>query len=567
MLTFDTFNDSDFNNISSSNKINFEFESDKKNSTIQLSPYQQKIIDDFQSTSHNMFISARAGAAKTFTLIELTKYTNQYSVFLAFNKSIQKELEERITNPKFKTYTFNGLGYLIMLKNIETQNSNMKVTIDKYKTRNVVTEILNEKLPDFEKLNYDTKMDLIDNFSQLFEIGKSRFIDFTNKKDILYIIDTYDLFSNPNAPMPKDTFTYIDLIEQKNNEYFEQTGIISFGDQLYITLKKLFKKEWTVPPYLTFQNIFVDEAQDTNSCQQLLISCIKRNSSRIICVADKFQAIYGFNGADTVAVNNLIKKFDMVEYALPINYRCASSHIDYVNKLFPDIDIKACSTAPQGKVQLIHIDDIYDLVQNGDFILSRRNSDLCDVILVLLSQGKPVYFKDVNFVNKILSKIKTLSKKSNTLNDLYDHIEKEQQKITVQLQKKKEKMLKQGTFEETELDKLTFTNETTDLFDCVIILLEHYMDDENIGNKTVEHFYQYVSNMLNTVNSKNSIVCTSIHQSKGLETNNVFVLNEARPFYHFGRNAEQRIQERNLSYVALTRAKQNLYLVKSEDDI
>ena len=54
----------------------------------------------------------------------------------------------------------------------------------------------------------------------------------------------------------------------------------------------------------------------------------------------------------------------------------------------------------------------------------------------------------------------------------------------------------------------------------------------------------------------------SIHKSKGLEAENVFILNEAKPFEKLGRSKDMIQQENNLSYVAITRAKENLYLVK-----
>ena len=54
----------------------------------------------------------------------------------------------------------------------------------------------------------------------------------------------------------------------------------------------------------------------------------------------------------------------------------------------------------------------------------------------------------------------------------------------------------------------------------------------------------------------------SIHKSKGLEENNVFVLHEAIPFTKLAKTPDMLQQERNLSYVAITRAKENLYLVQ-----
>lgn len=571
-MNIQTYQDNDFDLLPIVSDVEFDFELDtEKNKTqtnsVKLSTYQNKIINDFKYTKHNMFISALAGCAKTFTLVELTKYTNDYSVFLAFNKVIQQELENKITNPRFKTYTFNGLGYLIMMRNSNEKNPNLKITLDKFKTQNIVREVLSSNMIEFDKLSFDTKSTLIDEFSSLFDIGKAKFVDFNDKKEILNIIQSYNLFEKDNAQMPKNIFDYIKLIDMINMEQFDENGLISFGDQLYITLKKLFLKEWNVPPFLLFQNIFVDEAQDLNRCQQLLIKFIQRKNARIIAVGDKNQAIYAFNGSDTVSVQNMIKMFDMVEYELPINYRCPVSHLEYVNKMFSDIGIKACETAPVGSIELVPEELVCNLANAGDFILSRKNKDLCEIVLDLLSKGKPIYFKDEQFVKKILNKIKSFSSKTTSLDLLLEKLIQEKNKNEKKLEKKLHQMIEKGNVEETELDELTFSNDTTDLFDCVIILLTDYKNKNNVS-KSIDAFYDYVKQMLNTTDNKNSIVCTSIHQAKGLEANNVFILHKAKPFYELAYgNAEQKIQERNLSYIALTRAKQKLYLVDSNKTV
>ena len=59
---------------------------------------------------------------------------------------------------------------------------------------------------------------------------------------------------------------------------------------------------------------------------------------------------------------------------------------------------------------------------------------------------------------------------------------------------------------------------------------------------------------------------SSIHCVKGLEADNVFVLNEGKTVIDGNMSNEQKQQEFNLSYVSLTRAKENLYLVKAEGE-
>ena len=61
-------------------------------SDIILSKYQKDIIEGFKNTKNNMLINALAGTGKTYILTELSNLISTYSVFVAFNKSIQEEL-------------------------------------------------------------------------------------------------------------------------------------------------------------------------------------------------------------------------------------------------------------------------------------------------------------------------------------------------------------------------------------------------------------------------------------------------------------------------------------------
>ena len=105
---------------------------------MKLSKYQDDIVNAFKNTKDNLFINAFAGSGKTFMLLELSKYITTYSVFIAFNKSIQEELKTKITNQKFKTYTFNGLGYQIMIHNWEEEQKKFSQNNPTYTAKNLI---------------------------------------------------------------------------------------------------------------------------------------------------------------------------------------------------------------------------------------------------------------------------------------------------------------------------------------------------------------------------------------------------------------------------------------------
>ena len=831
----------------------------------ELSTYQKRILNEFKNSNDNLFISALAGASKTFMLTEISKLINTYSVFLAFNKVIQMELADRIKNPKFRTYTFNGLGYQILLRNSEEQGL-PKITIDQYKTSNICRKIASSDIPEYKTYNWELKKECIDTLTTLYELCKSYLYDMEDYTQLKKLIDEHNLFQE-EVKEPSELGKIISRIDTLNMYQFEHDGIISFSDQLYITVKKLKLKEWKVPGYLKFFNILIDEVQDVSALQQQLIFFIRRQNARIVACGDRmqcqpkgtkillsngtykniedvqigdcvtqyerregryygynptnkniianygigekhkfvtnelvsvnfsngirteytpnhkcfarfnedkiqgayilylmykkdtdyfrigkvkiysksekmfglaarvrnegfdkgwilniyksnneawineqlyslkyqipqvifqmekvqhnmndidyiynniggniyerakallsefhrdfnfpfyenskgnfqarhlskkhcfeiyacnliqeymdmlyfdgekksktnsryfdykkkyenietinhkygefevygitvpkhhmyiadgivtFNCIYGFNGADQYAVDNFKRIYKMKELELPICYRCPKSHLRYVNKEFPNIGIQSAPFAKEGAIKIIDEEEIMDYVQVGDFILSRKNKNLCCIVLSLLEKGIPIYFKDAQFVEKIIKKVEKIEKKVNNIYELEDYIIREQQNSKDKLKNAVELFLDKGEEKaHQDMEKYNYSNEIVDLFDCILILLKNYLNKNKDKIHTIQKFINYIREMLNTTERKNAVVCSSIHQSKGSETNNVFVLNEAKPAIYNFMTPAQAQQEKNLSYVALTRAKENLYLVITPEE-
>jgi len=79
-------------------------------------------------------------------------------------------------------------------------------------------------------------------------------------------------------------------------------------------------------------------------------------------------------------------------------------------------------------------------------------------------------------------------------------------------------------------------------------------------SKVLERIKDYVSA------KKGAIKLSTIHRAKGLEEDRVFVLDyDKLPMGRPRQKDWEKVQEINLKYVAITRAKSSLYLVESED--
>jgi superfamily I DNA/RNA helicase len=517
---------------------------------VKLNKYQEEIVNVFLNTTENLNIEARAGCAKTFTLLELSKHVDKYSVFLAFNKSIQQEISKAITNPKFKVYTLNGLGYMILLYN----NDKRKLELKQFKSSQIANEYYDTYLRKQRHSNiFQLKMDL----ASLYDLCRLRYVNLNNADQIEYIIKNYGLFSDCSTHDLIDKVEAMKKFDEINMKMYNEQGIIDFTDQLYITVKLLGEKDngFEVPGHCQFYNIFVDEAQDLSRIQQVMLLFLKRQGGKYVFVADKFQAIYGFAGADTKSVDTISKLFSTTTLQLPVNYRCGTKHINYINKLYPDIQIQAHENAQSGEIYNVSFKEMVDKAQIGDFIIARKNSELCDIIISLLMNGKPIYIKDKDMIKNIVKTIKKINAFS--LRDLYGEILHLQQQS---LEKKKEN-------EENGVEN-TAINSKMDIYDAITVLIDGYkkIAKETQGKETINAFVEYIEKMLNADNSDDAITCTSIHQVKGLEADNVFVYG-ALPYTFLGRTYDQVQQEINLHYIALSRARNNLYLVESGDII
>ncbi len=85
--------------------------------------------------------------------------------------------------------------------------------------------------------------------------------------------------------------------------------------------------------YPRYDFIFQDECQDTNKITMELLSRILKPNGRVIGVGDVAQAIYGFRGADSYAMQNFRDRFNCSEIPLTTCYRCAKSILEDVRQL------------------------------------------------------------------------------------------------------------------------------------------------------------------------------------------------------------------------------------------
>mgnify|MGYP000731909862 FL=1 len=541
------------------------------------STYQQDILDFFlNNPQSNMLVNALAGSGKSTTACMLSEHSKTSDLYIAFNASVVEEFKKKIKNPKTKVMTMHSLAYSIMLYNVEqeskdsgekpkgfgSQRSKRTVSLDNFKPHKILDEEITKRYGRY--IEFAKRVFLKDNYVNLYNLCRLTLTDMSSNKDVSRLIDDHVLFlyygdEGYSAPDISEITSTLKILDTKSRQQFETQGVIDFTDMLWITFNKLKYDNWEVPYWALYTNIYCDEVQDFSNIQLNFLKFIKRTKGRYVFIGDFHQAIYNFAGANAQAFNQIPKMFAPVEiFDLPICYRCAKSHLSRVNREY-GIPILPCDDAPLGFVKTIDKNKISEYAKAGDMVISRKNKWIAEVVLDLARNGTPIFIEDKEMVRAIKRQI--LSSKCTSVGTLEKFLQKVISNYNKKLFEIVSKNVREGGHEEEHLEAVAETNSKIDNTSFLLEILEGYLEN-HASSDSVSKFSNFIDKLLNTTPSPNCVRLCSIHKAKGLEATNVFVLNEAKINYDFRNSKEQNIQEKNLSYIATTRAKEGLYLVK-----
>ncbi len=246
----------------------------------QWSEYQKAIFKDIAGigAAGNTIIIARAGSAKTSSLVEGSKYIprGKKSLFCAFNKSIQEELKSKLGS-YVECLTLHSLG----LRAIKLKFGN-NVELNDNKCWEIVSDFFSKPKENF---------DLIDNICKTVAFCKANLVD--TPKEIEKIIDQYDI--ELCELEPKQFIVYVAQALRKCKEI---TNVIDFNDMIW------FPFVYRLNPG-KYDYVFIDESQDLNKCQiELALSAVRSPGGRVIAVLDNFQCV---DQTTTVRLENEVK--------------------------------------------------------------------------------------------------------------------------------------------------------------------------------------------------------------------------------------------------------------------
>ncbi len=145
---------------------------------------------------------------------------------------------------------------------------------------------------------------------------------------------------------------FADVIKRfykKLDEEKTELNIGDFSDFAYLTLKLVADENGNPTEFAKaissqFEEILLDEYQDTNPLQDLIFSCISKDNKNLFFVGDLKQSIYRFRNADPDVFKNKKDAFSPVETGnfpatimLSKNFRSRKGVTDFINSVFHPI--------------------------------------------------------------------------------------------------------------------------------------------------------------------------------------------------------------------------------------
>lgn len=500
---------------------------------VTFSPLQQAILEDAASGAGHTTVVARAGTGKTFTLVEAVKRMPQGSsvLVLAFNKSIQAELERKM--PKgVEVRTLHSLGAMAIRKAMPTSR------IAPAKVKAILRR--EDFFPARQQAPQRAAVARVVSFARATLLDPARHIEQLCGRagvDPMVFHEPADLEPSDRLDAPRATGTPdLRAIALRRLARVASAALAvvreeagrehDFDDMLWLPhVLGLQLGQW--------DRVVVDEAQDLSAVQIELLLRTVAPGGRVLVVGDDRQAIYAFRGADAQAFALLTSRLGAKTLPLTITYRCPRSVVELARKVVPDFE--AAPAAPQGEVRDVKGLQAAEL-RPGDFVLSRTNAPLLRLFFQCVAAGRPAVVQG----------------REGFLDDLIAAVEGGLEQAGERAALDEIKRLAIEPFNRAIAALSEQEEETSDLVDqreC----LKTLFDRSESASQVLDQLKRL--NKTDAAAAARAVCLSSVHRAKGLERERVWMLMDTfRP----GRSVE----EDNLWYVAVTRAKRELLRVE-----
>ncbi len=533
-----------------------------------------------ESSSRAILINAGPGTGKTKTLTSRIAYlilekNIDPSTILAitFTKKAAAELKERlqsVLNGKTIPYagTFHSFAY--------EMNADKTSEIAEDSIRGEIISSL-VKTSEFSGISKQ-------NANRIISLYKSR------------IQQEASAVGQINSVRNKFVAAYNKRLNQLQLKDYDDILLDFYNSLLHTKTAQLLKNK--------YQHIFIDEFQDTNKVQYEIIK--KLCSSSIFLIGDPHQSIYSFRGAEPEIISHIQQDFPEVEkLTLSTNYRSVKQIIHVSSLLFPkDIHLTS-NRSEKGVVYTVNTINEFteadyivrkiseyvggtDLLQAGNFTehsgrigfsdvaVLYRNHRVCSVLEErLFNSGIPYQqigentpFSDpaIQFLLNCMRGIYNKTGQTTIKFNKYPFI-KVQSDIPAILNS-----FKNITKPSILIQKLVQYFRMSEQYKVGSTLHRNLVqfqnmlsrfDNEPDGLKTALSYIQFLEEHEYYDPSADRVTLITMHASKGLEFKVVFILGFEDGIIPSVKKDSVLDEEKRLLYVAMTRAKDDLYLLRS----
>ncbi len=300
---------------------------------------------------------------------------------------------------------------------------------------------------------------------------------------------------------------FLEIFEEVFKQYemkLQENNKIDFDDMIYKARKYIEQGEYVSP----YKYIMIDEFQDISASRASLIKEVLKTISKpnLFCVGDDWQAIYRFTGSDIKFISGFQE-----EFGSDILSNCSKTKLDYT---------------------------------------FRFNNKILETSTNFVTQNKAQETKDIKVITEVNEPMITIIHRNNEVDEqvvfsILNSIEK-------QREGKKKKVS--------------------------VLILNRYGKYKNIGTKldTQKYFAEEVNGKFKTL----EVFYNTIHGSKGTEADYVILVDVKGGFFGFPTKKDNDeiiemmlpekedhpfAEERRLMYVALTRAKKEVWIESIQD--
>jgi len=517
------------------------------------SKYQDAVRALVETVKAHLVIGAVAGSGKSTLLEWLFAVVRQAVLgrvlFCAFNKRIAAELADRLPSWAVCS-TVHSMGFRACGRAFKGGRVNLRAR--------KAGDLYGERWPFLVKQG-GTARERENNLaiwrvvSPLFDLARSTLR--TERGDFGWLIDRYSIEVNGGIEQLDTVFDRVEYLLGATVERFESTGEVDFTDMIFLPVRLRL-------PVQTFDTVFVDETQDLNRCQVELVLRFAGRGGRVVAVGDHRQSIYGFAGADTDAVPDLISRLRSTSRGcqvapLSVCYRCPTSHLELAREIVPEIE--AAPGAPAGEVRDLrdvdalvaeYVERKAELPEAQPLVLCRTNAPLVGPVYKLLRAGVPARIEGRDVGRNLVALIEKVNPDGNQ--DLPQFL------------------AALAHYEEAEAAKLAAAGREAplqalrDKVECVVALSA---GQEGVGGlkAAIEQLFSDAEDAERK--GWRGVTFSTVHKAKGAQAAEVAIIEPRLLPGPWARQAWEEEQEANLLYVALTRSKRRLTFVGGRPDI